>query len=264
MTTQRADDIETRIDATGIATVTIDRAAKRNALSLAMWRRLGVVFAEFGRRSDVRVIVLTGAGGHFCAGADISEFATVRNTIEAGHIYEAATEKSLLAIRDCRKPTIAAVSGFGLGGGCGVALACDLRVGDATTRMGIPAARLGNVYGTLECDLLLRQVGLANAKLVLYAGTQFDSAACLRMRLVDQVSEGAALAGAQALAAQLADNAPISLKGAKILLDALERNETDKRKAEIAAVIDEALASEDYRDAARAFVAKRKPAFNGR
>lgn len=260
----RADDIVVAIDAEGVATVTIDRPAKRNALSLAMWRRLGTIFGELGRTGDARVIVLTGAGGHFCAGADISEFAKVRSTVEQGHVYEAAVDESLKAIRDCARPTIAAVAGFGLGGGCGVALACDVRIGDQTTRMGIPAAKLGNVYGLIETELLRRQVGLANAKLVLYTGRQYVLAECVEMRLVDIVSPTTAIDGAVQLARDMAANAPITLEGSKIVLEALDAREVDSRKGAITAVMNKALASEDYREAARAFVEKRKPTFRGR
>jgi enoyl-CoA hydratase/carnithine racemase len=258
------DDILTEVDAAGIATVTLNRAKKRNALTLAMWRRLGDVFADVGRRADVRVVILTGTGGNFSAGADIVEFAQVRNTVEAGRSYEAATEAATLAVRDCPKPTIAAVCGFGVGGGCGIALACDVRVGDQTTRMGIPAAKLGIVYGPLDCDLLLRQVGLANAKLVLFSGRLFGLDDCLRMRLLDVAGETSALESARTLARDLAANAPISLKGAKLVLEALARGAAKEQAHDIEEVIDEALTSEDYREAARAFVAKRKPVFRGK
>src|ERR1700745_3123360 len=104
---------------------------------------------------------------------------------------------------DLPQPTIAAVHGYGVGGGCGLALACDMRVGDATTQMGIPAARLSIVYGTLDCSLLLRAVGLANAKLVLYSGRYFPLADCRAMGLIDVFAEQGALAGAMTLAEEL-------------------------------------------------------------
>ena len=248
----------------GVATVTLNRPAKRNAVSLAMWRRLGELLPELGQREDVRVVILTGAGGHFCAGADISEFPTVRADSKSGRIYEAANESATIALRDCRKPTIAAVSGYGMGGGCALALACDFRVGDATTRMGIPAARLGVVYGELDCNMLYRQVGLANAKRVLYSGRAFDVSECAAMGLVDIVAGDTALKGAHGLAAEIAGNAPLSLAGSKLVLEALAAGSTAARHAEIAAAIEGSMNSADYREGARAFLEKRKPNFTGR
>jgi enoyl-CoA hydratase/carnithine racemase len=206
--------------ALGIATVMLDRPAKRNAVSLAMWRRLGDIFVELGARDDVRVIILTGAGGHFCAGADISEFASLRADVSSGRAYEAVNEATTLALRDCPKPTIAAISGYGMGGGCALALACDLRVGDYSTHMGIPAARLGVVYGEVDCALLYRQVGLANAKHILFTGRAFPAQECLSMGLLDSIASDSALAGAQALAEKVVGNAPLSLAGSKLILEA--------------------------------------------
>ena len=252
------------VECSGLATVTLNRPAKRNAVSLAMWRRLGELFSELGRREDVRVVVVTGAGGHFCAGADISEFPKVRADSQSGRIYEAANEGASLALRDCPKPTIAAVSGYGMGGGCALALACDLRIGDATTRMGIPAARLGVVYGELDCALLQRQVGLANAKRVLYTGRAFAAGDCLAMGLLDIVSPGTALEGARALATDMAANAPLSLAGSKLVLEALAAGTASARHTEISNAIEGAMNSADYREGAQAFIAKRKPVFTGR
>jgi enoyl-CoA hydratase/carnithine racemase len=152
-----------------------------------------------------------------------------------------------MALRDCRKPTRAAVSGYGTGGGCAPALACDLRGGDATTRTGIPAARLGVVHGELDCALLLRQLGLANAIRVLYTGRA-----------------GPALDEARAPAAQIAANAPLSLAGSKLVLDALAGGTIAARRAEVAAAIEGAMNSADDREGARAFLQKRKPVFQGR
>ena len=259
-----AQDILVSAEGSGVATVTLNRPAKRNAVSLAMWRRLCEIFPELEVREDVRVVILTGAGGNSCAGADISEFPTLRADSKSGRIYEAANEAASTALRDCRKPTIAAMSGYGMGGGCALALACDFRVGDATTRMGIPAARLGVVYGELDCAMLYRQVGLANAKRVLYSGPAFDVSEFAAMGLVDIVAADTALEGARALAAEMAGNALLSLAGSKLVLEALAAGSVAARHAEIAASIEGAMNSADYREGARAFIEERKPVFKGR
>jgi enoyl-CoA hydratase/carnithine racemase len=258
------DEIQVAVDAAGIAVVTLNRPEKRNVMSLKMWRGLGELYRGFAGRSDVRVVILTGAGGHFCGGADISEFSKVRNTVEDSRIYGQAGHEATQAIIDLPQPTIAAVHGYGVGGGCGLALACDLRVGDATTQMGIPAARLSIVYGVLDCSLLLRAVGLADAKLVLYSGRYFPSADCRSMGLIGTMSDSGALDGAYALARELATRAPLSQHGAKLVLEALDRGEVDRRAAEIAAVQEAAVNSEDYREARQAFLEKRTPVFKGR
>jgi len=257
------NDILLEVDAAGIAVVTLNRPEKRNAVSLAMWRGLGEIYGELARRSDVRVVILTGAGGNFSGGADISEFSKVRNSVADTNVYSEAGRIATQAIIDLPQPTIAAVHGYGVGGGCGLALACDLRVGDATTKMGIPAARLSIVYSTLDTDLLLRAVGLANAKLVLYSGRYFPLAECQTMGLINQVAEGA-LAGARELAQELATRAPLSQRGAKLVLEALATGEVEKRAAEIVAVQEAAVNSEDYRSARQAFLEKRAPVFKGR
>jgi enoyl-CoA hydratase/carnithine racemase len=258
-----AADILAPAPSRGIATITFNRPGKRNAISLAMWKELTGLITDLGARDDVRVIVLTGAGGHFSAGADISEFSRVRSGAESGRVYEAINAAATLALRDCPKTTIAAVSGYGMGGGCALALACDFRVGDASTRMGIPAARLGVVYGELDTALLYRQLGLANAKRVLYTGQAFPAEDCAGMGLLDIIGSQSALAAAMALAEQVAANAPLSLTGAKLILESLANGTTAARRAEIEAIIDRSMNSRDVREGASAFLAKRKPAFTG-
>jgi enoyl-CoA hydratase/carnithine racemase len=259
-----ADDaILVETDEFGVAVVTLNRPAKRNAVSLAMWQRLAEIFTTLDARSDIRGIVLTGAAGNFSAGADISEFASLRSTAADTDLYEHAVHAAARAVRDCGKPTFAAVHGYGLGGGCGLALACDLRIGDETTRMRIPAAQRGVVYGTPDCELLLRQVGLANAKLVLFSARIFPMAECLSMRLLDLVGDSAlptSIAQARAIAA----NAPLSVRGAKKVLEALARGEQHTRAAEIRALIEGAASSADYQEATAAFMEKRPARFEGR
>src|SRR5690349_7468395 len=243
------DEIQVSVDATGIAVVTLNRPEKRNVVSLAMWRGLAEIYQDFARRSDVRVAILTGAGGHFCGGADIEEFSRVRNSVEDARTYGEAGRSATQAIMDLPQPTIAAVHGYGVGGGCGLALACDLRVGDATTQMGIPAARLSIVYGVPDSSLLLRAVGLAKAKMVLYSGRYFPIAECQTMGLIDVVHEQGALPGARGLAEELSKRAPLSQRGAKLVLEALARDEVEKRSADIVALQEAATNSEDYREA---------------
>lgn len=258
------EGIEVRRSETGVVTVSLARPEKRNAVNLAMWKALKPLFDGFGDDSSVRVVILTGKGGHFCAGADISEFATVRTGPDAVAAYEEAGDGATRAIRDCPKPTIAAVSGYGVGGGCGIALACDLRVGDATTRMGIPAAKRGLVYGTLDTGLLMRAVGAAGAKMVLFTARAFEAKDCLRMGLIDQLAaEGTALQAAETLAAEIAANAPISVTGSKFVIETMAARQEEGQADEIHAWQERATSSSDYAEASRAFVEKRPARFVG-
>lgn len=259
-----SDDILLSQDDAGIVIVTLNRPAKRNAISFSMWERLGELFSGFATRDDVRVVILTGAGGHFSAGADIAEFPRMRSDPTAARRYNEAGHAATLAIRDLPQPTIAAAHGYCVGGGCGIALACDLRVGDPTTQMGIPAARRGIVYSVLDTELLMRTVGLPRAKLVLYSGNIFPVENCQQMGLLDVVSSQDALDGAISLARDLAERAPLSQRGSKITLEAIARGEIDARVAEIQAAQKLASDSEDYREATHSFIEKRPPVFRGR
>lgn len=248
----------------GIVTVALNKPSKRNAISFAMWRRLGELFTGFRERADVRVVILTGTEGNFSAGADISEFPERRGSPDAAKEYSEAGRAATLAIRDLPQPTIAAAHGYCVGGGCGLALACDVRVGDATTKMGIPAAKRGIVYTVLDTENLMRAVGLSRAKLVLFTGRVFPVAECRTMGLLDEVSEAGALEGARILAREMAERAPLSQRGAKITMAAIARGDVAARAAEIAEAQRIAAASDDYREATQSFLEKRRPVFRGR
>lgn len=248
----------------GIALITLNRPSKRNAVSLAMWRRLAGIYRELSDKPDVRVAILAGAGGNFCAGADISEFGEVRSTPEAVAAYEEAADAATMAIRDWRGPTIAAVSGFAMGGGCGLALACDFRVVDRSAHMGIPAARLGIVYGSLDCSLLHRQVGLAGAKRILFSGKPLTFDECAQIGLVDIPAVGGALDAAFDLARGFVANAPFTLRGAKFILDAIADGSIRQKEKDVADLVKQSFASDDYREGRTAFMEKRQPRFEGR
>lgn len=246
-----------------VAVVTLNRPTRRNAMSLAMWRELGRIFRDLGEQREVRSIILTGAGGGFCAGADISEFEAVRKTVEDGHAYEAANDECLNAIAACPKATIAAVSGPCYGGGSGIALSCDFRVADDTAYFAIPAARLSNVYGIVETRVLVEAAGVAVAKEVLFSGRRYDVDEAHRVGLATHRADGDAMSGAKALAASMANSAPLTIKGAKVVIEAIARAETDKQRDRILAIGDEAMASADYREGVAAFAEKRDPVFRG-
>jgi enoyl-CoA hydratase/carnithine racemase len=257
-------DLVVDLDDPAVAVVTINRPKRRNALTFAMWRELGNIFDRLARQPELRAIILTGAGGAFSAGADISEFPAVRATAEAGHAYEAVVDACLTAVQSCPKATIAAVSGPCYGGGVGVALACDFRVADKSAYFAIPAARLSNVYGVIETRSLFNAVGLAVAKEVLFAGRRYDVDEAHAVGLATHRCQGNAMSGARDLAASLANSAPLTIKGAKLVLTAIAHAEIEKRHAAISRVMDEALSSDDYKEGVAAFAAKRDPVFRGR
>lgn len=258
-----SDDILLRVDAGGIAVVTLNRPAKRNAVSLAMWRELSAIFSGLAGRADVRVVVLTGAGGHFCAGADISEFAKIRSTVADAAAYEHTTDEACQAIRNFPKPAIAAVEGFAMGGGCALALCCDFRVARTGAKFGIPAARLGIVYSPAECQVLLSTVGLAGAKRILFTGAPVELDEARRMGFVDEATDGPAEAAAIAFAQRMTENAPLSLAGAKAILNALADGSAPSRRAELEKLVIGSIESADYQEGGRAFMEKRRPRFEG-
>lgn len=245
-----------------LAIVTLNRPERRNAMSLAMWRRLGELFRGFGRDRELRAVILTGAGGHFCAGADISEFEKVRSTAELGKEYERAVDDCQGAIVALPKPTIAAIAGSCVGGGCGLALACDFRLAEADAKFAITAARLGIVYGLRETQLLYRAVGLSQSKRILFTAERIDAIEAARIGLIERLTPGPALAAARELALAVAEGAPLSVAGAKRILNALADGAADPHAIE--GWMREALESEDYREGVRAFRDKRKPRFSGR
>lgn len=248
----------------GIAVVTIDRPERRNACNQAMWRGLADAFGHLKEDPSVHAVVLTGAGGHFCAGADISEFAEVRDDSVAALEYSRSVADAEQAIFHFPKPVVAAVAGYAMGGGCGLSLVCDFRVAHTSARFAIPAAKLGIVYSLDECRALATVVGVTNAKRILFTGEQLDVEEAQRIGLVDVVTEQDVVEAALAFAARMSGNAPISIEGAKVALNAVATGETAERRAEVALISRRASDSADYREGRQAFLEKRKPRFTGR
>jgi len=174
------DILVTTRDSVGV--VSLNRPQVRNAVTLGMWRELADIFSSLADNDAVRAIVLTSSGADFCVGADVSEFATIRENRDQSAEYEVSVDACSAAIANVRKPVIAAISGYCLGGGCHIALACDFRFTDHTAKPGIPSARLSIVYGVNCVQRLLAIAGIANAKRMLYSGERYDAARALSMR----------------------------------------------------------------------------------
>lgn len=247
--------------ADGVAVVTLDRPARRNAMTLAMWQGLGRIFPAFSADPAVRAVVVCGAGGHFTAGADISEFGALRDDAGQAAAYERAVDSGCDAIAACAKPVIAACTGFTLGGGAHVAMSCDFRFAHPEAQFGIPAARLSIVYGVRGTAKLLALVGLAEAKRILFSAERFGADHALRTGFVDRVCDDP-LAEATDFAAALSQNAPLTQAGAKFILNGLALGGFDAAQAD--RLIDGAAASDDYREGRAAFAEKRAPRFTGR
>lgn len=246
----------------GVAQVRLNRPDARNAVTLQMWRDLANVFVEFGQDDRVRAVVLSGEGKDFSVGADVSEFDAIRDNRRDAAQYELSVDACSNSIADLRKPVIAAVSGYCLGGGCHLALGCDFRFAAPSAVFGIPAANLSIVYGVRSVQRLLALVGVANAKRVLFTAGRFDATASREIGLVDEISDDCA-ASAVSFAASMAHLAPLSIAGAKYMLNGLSMGSGGLDLSAAQRLIDEASDSEDFREGRRAFAEKRPPRFRG-
>ena len=244
-----------------LVVVTLDRPAVHNAMTLAMWQELARIFTGLAGDASLGAVILTGAGGHFCAGADIGEFGTKRSDAAQGAVYADAVDAATEAIHTLPRPVIAAIDGFCLGGGCGLALACDFRFATAEARIGITAARLSIIYGLKGTRYLLDTVGLVQAKRVLFSAERIPAEEALRIGLVDRIVPGPALDGARSYAAELGNNAPLTIAAAKATLNGLVAGTiTDEA---VTRLQQQALASFDYAEGRLAFKEKRPPRFRG-
>ncbi|EHL96212.1 enoyl-CoA hydratase/isomerase family protein [Acetobacteraceae bacterium AT-5844] len=246
-----------------LAVVTINRPSRRNALNGEAWRDLGQIFVRLREDTALRAIILTGAGGAFCAGDDIMAFAAVRDDAPARQAYWDHIMTCYTAVSASRVPVIAAVSGPCVGGGCTLALRCDFRIADATARFGVPPAKLGLVYPADSTQLLVSAAGISMAKRMLYTGVLIDAGEAKSCGLVTELAENA-LAAATAFAQPMLASAPLSIAAAKLACDAAMAGRIAEVTDEVMEMSRRADASEDYREGTRAFAEKRAPCFLGR
>jgi len=248
----------------GVATLVFNNPEKRNALSLEMWEGMAEALEAFDADPEVRAVVLRGAGGRaFISGADISQFEERRSTEEKAAQYSAITDRAWLALARTRKPVIAAIEGFCIGGGLAVAMKADIRIATRDSVFGVPAARLGIAYPLEAIRDLLNLVGPSEAKWILFTGTQIDAEQALRIGLINKVVAKAELDEAVSeLTHTLADNAPLSMQASKETIDQIARDSIDRKRLHELGVA--CIESADFAEGRRAFMEKRKPQFKGK
>jgi len=246
--------------------IIFNNPARRNAVSLDMWRAIPVILDDYERDPEVRVIVLRGAGGKaFVSGADISEFEKARASVEAVESYDAVSGAAMARLETAKKPTIAMIQGFCIGGGLAVALACDLRIAAENARFGVPAAKLGLGYRANGIKKLLDIVGPAFVKEIFFTARQLGAAEALRIGLVNQVvPEGELESLVRSYAETIAANAPLTVASVKEIVAELLHAGDDYDHAKCEQLVRECFASDDYVEGRRAFMEKRKPVFTGR
>ena len=248
-----------------LATVTLNRPSVLNALNGQMLDELGETFAQLDADESLRAVIVTGAGAKaFAAGADIGEL----NALPGAHAGEAQARKGQAltrAIEHFRVPVIAAVNGFALGGGCELAMACDLRIAAENARFGQPEVNLGLLPGYGGTQRTVRLLGEGAAMYLCLTGEMIDAAEALRIGLVQKVVplEGL-LAEAQRIAGLIAAKAPLAVSATKRAIVDGARLPLEDGLALEALLFGQAVTTADFAEGSRAFLDKRKPSFLGR
>lgn len=249
-----------------VARVSIDNAPKRNAFDYEMWRALPEIMRTLDAAENARVIVLGAATGlSFCSGADISEFSTLRATAEGGRAYEEANLAAFDALAQASKPTIAAIGGFCMGGGVGLAAACDLRIAREDAVFSIPAGRLGVGYPPKAMAYVTSALGAQTAMELFFTARRLSAKEALERGFVARLlpSEGFDDAVAS-LAVTIAANAPLTLRAAKAAIRAALAGPGAPTSEDCARLAAACFDSADFAEGRAAFLEKREPKFSGK
>ena len=249
----------------GIGHLIINNPSRKNAINAAMWRAIPDAIHWLITQGGATVILIIGGGSvDFSAGADISEFDTVRKDAETARIYEASNSRAFAAIRNASVPVIVAIRGVCYGGGFGLAAAADLRLASDDAIFAVPAARLGLAYPADAIQDFIHGLGSQLARKALFTGMSFRAGELAKAGFLLEVTSSDSLqAHAQQLAETIGANAPLSLRAAKLALRAVEQNDEDLlRDAEIIGA--STFTSEDYVEGRQAFKERRRPIFHGR
>jgi enoyl-CoA hydratase len=250
----------------GVGWIVFDSPAKRNALNNAMWAGIPTAMAQLDADPEVRCVAFRGSGTEaFSAGADISEFDKVRAQASAVAEYDGLLDRVLHAIQDSRKPSVAMIHGFCMGGGLEIALACDLRYCGEGAQFAIPAAKLGLAYNVEGHKRLIETVGHANAREIMFLGRRYSAQEGLAMGLVNAVLPDAELESfISKITTTLSENAPLAIANTKTIVEEYVKSAGEPDQAAMVASMKRCTASEDYKEGRRAFMEKRKPRFTGK
>lgn len=246
----------------GSAWVTINRPERRNAITQGIWQALPALAASLDADDATRVVVVRGAGDQaFSAGAAIEEFPQTYKTPDSTRAYNTDVQKATLAIANLSKPAIAAIHGHCVGGGCALAMACDLRFSGTSGQFGIPPARLGAAYSFSDTKRLYDLVGPARAKDLLFSGRVVAAAEALTIGLADRVVADADLAAdVHAYCDALSHLSQNSIRTAKHTVAAIQAG-VGQESAALRQLFDDAFAHQDFAEGYAAFLEKRKPRF---
>ncbi len=246
-----------------VVTLTLNRPEKRNAMTVPMLTALRSAFHELAAAKDVRAVVLTGAGKAFCSGLDLKEMGLARGA--DGSVEYPDIEDALHEIEHCPLPTIAMIQGDAIAGGLELALHCDLRIAGASARMGMPLARIGLVVPYPLTQKLLDTVGTPMTKELLFTGALLDAESARRAGLVGRVVPDAELAAAtRALAAEIAANAPLSIRTMKAAINEANAFRARTPSPALSAQAAATRKSEDLQEGLRSVFERRRPLFQGR
>jgi enoyl-CoA hydratase/carnithine racemase len=249
-----------------VGTMIFNNPERHNAVSLEMWQAATGILGDFARDGDVRVVVVTGAGGKaFVSGADISKFEDERASEAAVARYNATSQGFYAALYNFPKPTLAQIHGYCIGGGLNLAICCDLRFCSEGSRFALPAARLGLGYGYAGLARFFDTIGPSHTKDIFFSARQFGAAEALSMGIVSKVLPDVELATfVRDYANGVADNAPLTVSAIKqIAIEAL-KPESDRDLKLADELVARCFASQDYIEGRNAFMQKRKPVFTGR
>lgn len=249
----------------GVGHLVFNNPERHNAVSLDMWAAAEAVVADFKADRQIRVMVVSGAGGKaFVSGADISRFEKDRSTKEAVERYSANVDRAYTAFAEFPKPTIAMIRGYCIGGGLALALCCDMRIATDGSKFGVPAAKLGLGYNFKGIKKLVDLVGPSFAKEIFFTARQFTAVEALRMGLINRSVTSEELEKyVQDCADVIGSNAPLTVGLVKYSAGEAVKPESERDLTKADDMVAACFASNDYIEGRTAFMEKRKPCFTG-